>query len=62
MRKISWLDYSSIDMQHCLLEINEGLSRLGISQEDVISIQLQRSDRIEDENCRVSLFVFYWSN
>jgi hypothetical protein len=70
MRKIKFLDYTNIDTQMCLVGINEALAKLGVKEEDVISIQWVWNDNPvpispslgPDDKGWVTLFVYYWSD
>ena len=70
MRKIKFLDYTNIDTQMCLVGINEALAKLGVKEEDVISIQWVWNDNPvpispslgEDDKGWVTLFVYFWSD
>ncbi len=69
MRKIRSIDFTDVDTQMCLHEISEKLPALGISEEDVISIQRIWNDKPNKINWRsegdmgnVTIFVFYWSD
>jgi len=70
MRKIRWIDVTDVDTQMCLHQINENLLKLGISENDIISIQRIWNEnphnisptRSGDDKGHVTLFVFYWSD
>jgi hypothetical protein len=62
MRKINWLDYTGVDTQVCVIEVNKRLPEMGVDDEDIISIQRQWNDPPVGTSGNVTLFVFYWSN
>ncbi len=63
MRKLSWIDYTDVDLQHCLHELSEGggLAKFGITNEaDIVSIRHEtRDDGKGGLECTV--WVYYWS-
>lgn len=70
MRKIKSLDYTDIDTQMCMVGINEALAKMGVLEEDVISIQRVWNDNPvsispslgHDDKGWVTIFIYYWSN
>jgi hypothetical protein len=69
MRRMKWLDYTDEDTQQCLINIHERLGALGVSEQDVISVQhVWNDDPVpiiggdQPKHGNVTIFVFYWSD
>lgn len=59
MPKLRSVDITAEDTQHCLKELNEKLEEIGITKDNIISIE--REARMTNKKYQVTLFVFYWS-
>lgn len=66
MRKIGSREICGIDEHDCLASFNQESHKLGITEQDIISIQRVVNDKPElntrdnKKNGYVSLYFFYW--
>ena len=59
MSKIAWVDVTEEDTQKCLIALNERLEEIGITKDNIISVE--RKEHTEKGKYQVTLFVYYWS-